>query len=183
MSLVEIFEDKAGVVLDIRYGSEKNFTGEAVYQSQSCLLHEKAMGSLQHAIKLAKNIGLRLCILDGFRPFEAQEMLWNHTPNPKFLSNPKTGTHPHCRGIAVDLTLIDDKENTLDMGTDFDAFTEQSFHGDSSISEIAQQNRYLLLGIMVTAGWKPYMAEWWHYQLPDYEQYPVLYRKDSPVLI
>ena len=42
------------------------------------------------------------------------------------FSDPKKGS-PHTRGVAVDLTLTKN-DIELDMGTDFDDFTEKAFH-------------------------------------------------------
>jgi len=60
------------------------------------------------------------------------------------------------------------------MGTAFDAFEPRSHHGRTDISAEAQRNRMLLMGIMTTAGWDFYRNEWWHYQLFNSREYPVL---------
>jgi len=117
---------------------------------------------------------LRFKIFDAFRPSEAQWALWNFRPDPDFLADPRRGS-PHSRGVAVDLTLIDGATGAeLDMGTGFDAFTTQSYHGDTTVSREAQRNRHILLGVMSAAGWDFYRREWWHYQLFDSRRYPVL---------
>ncbi len=100
-------------------------------------------------------------------------MLWNHTPDPEFLADPRRGS-PHSRGAAVDVSLLDDSGNLLDMGTPFDAFTPLSHHGSAGVSVTAQRNRSLLLGLMTTAGWDFYSKEWWHYQLFDNRRYPLI---------
>jgi D-alanyl-D-alanine dipeptidase len=133
---------------------------------------------LARAITLAAKLGYRLKIFDGFRPTEAAWALWNHTPDPNFLADPRKGS-PHSRGAAVDLTLIegpglDDKARELDMGTAFDAFTPLSFHGNTDISVTAQRNRLILLGLMTAAGWDFYRNEWWHYQLFQPKRFPLL---------
>ena len=125
-------------------------------------------------------MGYRLKIFDAFRPSEAQWALWNHTPDPNFLADPKRGS-PHSMGAAVDLTLIDGSGAELDMGTAFDAFTPLSHHANLAIPPTAQRNRAILLGIMTAAGWDFYRNEWWHYQLfHARERYPVLSDKDCP---
>ena len=78
------------------------------------------------------------------------------------------------RGVAVDLTLSDAGGQPLDMGTAFDAMTERSHHGRTDLTVEQQRNRTLLLGVMSGAGWDHYASEWWHYQLPDPERYPLL---------
>jgi D-alanyl-D-alanine dipeptidase len=76
---------------------------------------------------------------------------------------------------AIDLTLVDASSAELDMGTAFDDFSAQAFHGDLSISSVAQRNRAVLLGLMTSAGWDFFRNEWWHYQLfSPRETYPVL---------
>jgi len=171
--LVEIGEASHGVLLDLRYGTADNFTGHPVYRHPRCWLHRDAEALLARAAELASRQGLKLKIFDAFRPSEAQWTLWNHTPDPEFLADPRRGS-PHSRGVAVDLTLTDGAGRALEMGTAFDAFTALSHHGSVAVSEAAQRNRYLLLGLMTAAGFDFYRNEWWHYQMFDSRRYPVL---------
>ncbi|WP_316975909.1 D-alanyl-D-alanine dipeptidase [Shumkonia mesophila] len=171
--LVEVTPQTHGVLLYLAYATPDNFTGQPVYRRAACYLHADAEKRLRRAAELAAALGYRLKVFDGFRPSEAQWVLWNHTPDPDFLADPRRGS-PHSRGVAVDLTLVDESGRPLDMGTAFDAFTPLSHHGDTEISPEAQRNRFLLLGLMSAAGWAFYGNEWWHYQLPDSRNYPVL---------
>ncbi len=100
--------------------------------------------------------------------------MWNKFQDNNFISNPYSGSIPHCRGIAVDLTLVDENNIELDMGTEFDSFLERSFHGNNKINIKAQYNRILLLGIMTQAGWDFYINEWWHYQLFNPRTYNII---------
>jgi len=161
-----------GVVLALAYATAENFTGKAVYLRARCYFHPDAAALLQNAVQLAARIGYRLKIFDGFRPAEAQQILWDACPDPDFLADPKRGS-PHSRGVAVDLTLLDAAGQALEMGTPFDAFTPLSHHGNGEISVAAQRNRLLLLGLMTDAGWDFYRNEWWHYQMFDARRYPV----------
>lgn len=169
--LVEITEAADGVLLSLAYATKDNFTGEPVYQPDArCFLHPEAARCLRNAITLARLQGLTIKIFDAFRPTEVQWALWAHSPDPDFLADPRRGS-PHSRGVAVDLTLCDAEGNELDMGTDFDAFTPLSHHGNTGVSLEAQLNRYILMGIMTTAGWDFYRNEWWHYQLFNSREY------------
>ncbi len=178
--LIEIKKSEFDVEIDIRYATANNFTGKPIYKKPGCYLHPDAANALQKAIKLAKEIGYRFVIFDAYRPHEVQKALWNHTPDPNFLSHPETGSLPHCRGVAVDLNLIDKNGKELDMGTGFDAFTPLSHHGvTEGISKQAQLNRFVLMGIMTAAGWDFYRNEWWHYQLFKPREYQVISDKDA----
>ena len=94
--------------------------------------------------------------------------------------HPQTGTRPHCRGIAVDLTLLDAYGHELDMGTDFDDFRSLAHHGNDQVSEEAQKNRLILAGVMSVAGFEPIASEWWHYQLPNAAHYSIIEKDEIP---
>jgi D-alanyl-D-alanine dipeptidase len=173
MPLVSIVRPDFDVELDIAYATPRNFTGAPIYRRAAAYLNAEAAEALRRAIALARPLGLRLKIFDAFRPAEAQWKMWNHTPNPAFLADPRRGS-PHSRGAAVDLTLVGSTGAELDMGTPFDAFQTESHHAVTNIPEAAQRNRFLLLGLMTAAGWDFYRNEWWHYQLFDARRFPVL---------
>jgi D-alanyl-D-alanine dipeptidase len=173
LALVEVTADGFGVELDLAYATPRNFTGAAIYRRPICYLHEDAARALAVAVSLAAPLGLKLRIFDGFRPTEAQERLWAHTPDPEFLADPRRGS-PHSRGVAVDLTLVGADGAALDMGTGFDEFTSRSHHASTDVPPGAQRNRLLLLGLMTAAGWDHYRNEWWHYQLFRPRAYPLL---------
>ncbi len=173
MLLVEIAPPAYPVELDIAYATDRNFTGRPIYRRAGCFLNPEAAGLLARAIDLAGRLGYRLKVFDAYRPTEAAWALWNHTPDPRFLADPRRGS-PHSRGAAVDVTLLDGDGQVLDMGTGFDAFTPRSHHGNTEISAAAQRNRMLLLGVMTAAGWDFYRNEWWHYQLFNPRRFPLL---------
>lgn len=158
---------------EIAYATSANFTGRPIYCRPGCYLHPDAAACLETAIRLAGALELRLRIFDAFRPAEAQWRLWDHSPDPDFLADPRRGS-PHSRGVAVDLTLVDARGEALEMGTGFDDFSPRAHHGNRDISARAQQNRHLLLGLMTSAGWDFYRNEWWHYQLFESRRYPLL---------
>lgn len=179
MDLVEITRPVFDVDIALAYATADNFTGKPVYRNPVCYLHRQAAEVLGDAIEAAARIGFRLKIFDAFRPSEAQWVLWNHTPDADFLADPRRGS-PHSRGVAVDLTLVDSAGGMLDMGTEFDAFTPLSHHGSGDISDDAQQNRLVLLGLMTQSGWDFYRNEWWHYQLFDCRQFSLISDGELP---
>jgi D-alanyl-D-alanine dipeptidase len=178
-NLVVIAPPDFDVDVRLAYATEANLTGRPVYRNAECWLHRAAAERLRAAIALARPLGLRLRIFDALRPVEAQWMLWNARPDPEFLADPRRGS-PHSRGVAVDLTLLDDAGRELDMGTEFDAFTPKSHHGRTDVSAAAQRNRLLLIGLMSAAGWDFYRNEWWHYQLFDARRYALVSDADLP---
>ena len=188
MALVEIAPPAFDVETRIVYATAENFTGRAVYRRAGCYLHADAAALLSGAIVLAAELGLRLKVYDAFRPSEAQWLLWEHTPDPDFLADPRRGS-PHSRGVAVDVTLVagapvdgtlvdstlvDSTGRELDMGSPVDGAGALAVHGCTDIPATAQRNRAILLGLMAAAGWDHYRNEWWHYQMFEPRRYPVL---------
>jgi D-alanyl-D-alanine dipeptidase len=172
--LTEISKKDFNVEIDIKYATSENFTSKPVYKSDRCFLHIDAAEKLRKSCEIARKLGYKIKIFDAFRPTEAQQILWDHTPDPNFLAPPDKGS-AHSRGVALDITLTYSSGKELDMGTAFDAFTPLSYHAvTEGISIEAQKNRILLLGIMSSSGWDFYKNEWWHYQLFNAKNYPLI---------
>ncbi|CAM3632508.1 D-alanyl-D-alanine dipeptidase [Parendozoicomonas haliclonae] len=172
-SLVELHPAE-GLELDIKLATPDNFTGETLYGRAAAFLHRDAAKKLEIARMIALKAGFTLHIWDAFRPLEVQQKLWDHTPDPRYVSPTDNGPRSHCRGAAIDLTLIDSDGNELDMGTAFDDFRELAHHNNTEISEEALKNRLTLAGLMHTAGFQCLATEWWHYELPNLDRYAVL---------
>lgn len=171
--LVEVDAHALQVQIDLIYAGADNLAGKVIYQDPRCLLHVDAERCLRMASRLARQAGYRLRIFDAYRPPYAQFLLWEALPNPEYVRDPGLGSH-HSRGVAVDLTLIDADGQPLDMGTGFDDMREPSHQFFSDLSQQVQRNRLMLLGIMLASGFTWIDSEWWHYELPDAEDYPLI---------
>jgi D-alanyl-D-alanine dipeptidase len=172
-SLIEITEDTHNIILELRYATRNNITGARIYNDDRCFIHNDASILLKRSIKLAQDQNLRVKVFDAYRPRSVQEALWAHSPDPNYVTPPEKGS-PHTRGVAIDLTLVDTNGQELDMGTDFDDLSPRAHHGATDISSQVAANRYLLLGIMMSAGWDLFLNEWWHYQMFKAREYPLL---------
>lgn len=177
--LVEILPSTHNVMLELAYATPNNVTGKPLYQKSACYLHKTAEERLKKAISLAAVMGLRFKIFDAFRPLETQYALWNHFQDPNYISHPEKGSIPHCRGVAVDLTLIRADGTELDMGTAFDHFGSESHLTYTDLPTDILTNRMILLGLMTNAGWDHYVNEWWHYQLHDARSYHAFTDRDA----
>lgn len=177
--LVRITPATHNVDIFLAYATKDNITGNPIYQTAECYLHKTAEDHLKKAILLAEKLGLRIKIFDAFRPLEAQKILWDHFQDPNYISNPETGSIPHCRGVAIDLTLINEQGQELDMGTGFDHLGKEAHHGYTDLSTEAIRNRLLLMGLMTTAGWDFFRNEWWHYQLFNARSFTVFTDKEA----
>ena len=179
-NLVLLNDVHSRIVLDLAYAGSNNFTGKPIYRNDACYLHADALEGLLRAVELLRTLNLKIKIWDAFRPLSAQAALYKQMPNPAYVSDPESGPCSHCRGIALDLTITDHYGRELAMGTEFDDFRPLAHHGNDLISVEAQRNRLLLAGVMSVAGFQPLETEWWHYELPDWNNYPIISEAEIP---
>ncbi|GAC1500163.1 MAG: hypothetical protein NVS1B10_03540 [Candidatus Saccharimonadales bacterium] len=65
--------------------------------------------------------------------------------------------------MAVDVTLADQQGNYLDMGTDFDEFSLRAHANYEQLSKDQISNRQLLVDGMISASFRQWPYEWWHF--------------------
>ncbi|MBE8216030.1 MAG: M15 family metallopeptidase [Endozoicomonadaceae bacterium] len=180
VQLIRISPQTHPIYLQLAYAKAHNFTQISHYRDDLdyTYLHPLALIQFEKAMKNAAKLNLTFHIWDAFRPIEVQQSLWQAMPDERYVSHPETGLIPHCRGIALDLTLMDKKHDLLDMGADFDEFSEISHVDCLNMSVAAYQNRLTLIGLMCSVGFICNETEWWHFQLPDSQHYPVIHTDD-----
>jgi zinc D-Ala-D-Ala dipeptidase len=141
--------------------------------------------------------GWRIQIFDAYRPVEVQQFMVDYTfaevvrmrklnltelsdeqrnaiwqevykiwavPSPDPMTPP-----PHSTGAAVDITLVDAKGQTIDMGSAIDELSLRS-HPDyyANSPELPYHYyRQLLHDVMYSAGFRRHLGEWWHFSLGD----------------
>lgn len=171
--LVDLESYIPGIVIDLKYATEDNFTGQVVYDFDCCLLHEAAALQLAEVQAELQTVGLGLKVWDGFRPMAAQWKFWELVPDPRYVSDPAKGGR-HTRGTAVDLTLIDEEGRELAMPSEFDDFSEKAHQDYLGGTEEEASNRDFLRVVMERHGFTGLRTEWWHFDLVGWEEYPPL---------
>ncbi|MEF2144851.1 MAG: M15 family metallopeptidase [Desulfovibrionaceae bacterium] len=177
---IEVVDVIPDIVLDIRYATANNFTGDVVYPCGRCYLRRDVAQRLARAQEVLRPLGLGLKIFDGYRPFRVQERFWELVPDERYVARPKrengviiVGSR-HNLGAAVDVSLVDAAGNDLEMPTDYDDFSDKARPDWDGTSDTAKKNRALLLKVMQDAGFTVYPTEWWHYDAPGWEGYEML---------
>lgn len=153
-----------------------------------CFVRREVFDRLLEASRLLPD-GIRLVILDGWRPFIVQQYLFDTLLNlieharPELddteryafartlVSPPSTDPQapsPHLTGGSVDVTLSDSQGRLLDMGTAFDeanplSWTSALESQPENRFSAARRNRRLLYNAMTAAGFTNLPSEWWHY--------------------
>lgn len=191
--------------INLAYAHDRppNIFGKVYHDDAKLWLHE----DLAKLVCLAAEIcyaktGYSIIIYDGLRTSDAQSEMadadvvkanpqWMQ--EPRLLSPPGAGAHP--RGMAIDMSLIDDQGRLIDMGTEFDYLAaDQSLDKNpahrqyKSLNKTHADNRDILndavkqaaqdLGLTID-----FLAqEWWDFRFKKdvYDQYAPLADSDLP---
>jgi zinc D-Ala-D-Ala dipeptidase len=171
--LVDLRRVAPSIRLDIRYATTQNFTHIQLYSQPRCLLRATVAQQLAKVQMDLTKQGLRLKVYDCYRPLSVQRQMWKLVPDERYVANPANGSR-HNRGAAVDLTLVDRQGHELPMPTTFDDFTERAWRSYAGGSERSRQNSRTLERAMQRRGFAPLPTEWWHFDGPGWENFPVI---------
>lgn len=143
----------------------------------------------QMVCQAAQNLpaGLRLQIVEGYRPIAVQRAMYRHAleqarrrrPDAddkaialeagRYSAPPDAATPPpHLTGGAVDLEIIGSDGARLDFTSPFDLNDMSHTAFDApGISAQARENRDLLKSVLEPTGLTSYADEWWHWSYGD----------------
>jgi zinc D-Ala-D-Ala dipeptidase len=173
--MIEIKTIIANIVYDLRYATKNNFTHTKLYENdKESFLRLPVVKALQNVQSDLYQRGLGLKIFDAYRPYAVTKKMWDLVHDDRYVADPSKGSG-HNRGLAVDLTIINLKNSSeLNMGTNFDNFTDSAHHDFKSLPANILANRKLLKETMEKYGFKALVTEWWHYSWPNDRNYEVL---------
>lgn len=152
------------IYVELRYATENNFTGVKIYDFTDAYLRYGTVKKLANVQKELKEQGYSLKIWDAYRPFEAQQKLWEVYPDPNYVANPANGMKKHNLGGTVDITMVAADGTVISMPTEFDDFSLKADRDYSDIEdEEAVKNVMILQNAMENNGFTGYQGEWWDY--------------------
>lgn len=170
--MVLILDYIPDMVIDLKYATTDNFTGQVIYDDDDAYLRYGTVKKLMQVQDELKKYGYKLLLWDGYRPVAAQYKLWDICPDSTYVANPNNGFSKHSRGNTVDITLLTLDGQPVEMPTGFDDFTKKADRDYGDVSVAAAEHSQMLEDIMEAAGFKGYSGEWWHYS--DNTEYPVV---------
>jgi D-alanyl-D-alanine dipeptidase len=163
-----------GLILDIRYATTHNFTGEQIYKMARAYARKPVAEALKKIQTELKPQGLGIKIFDGYRPYKATVKFYEVYHDTTYVASPYRGSR-HNRGCALDLTLIDLKTGKeLQMPTGYDSFKKEAWPSTPVADPLIRKNRQTLINIMQKHGFKVNGSEWWHYDFIGWKKYEVL---------
>lgn len=188
------------IEINLAYAGPDNFTGQIVpgYFKNIAYLSCEAALKLKAAHDELNSFGLNFKVFDAYRPVQAVLFFYDIWRLQEEASELKQRFYPHLnkndlfnkgyiatqsshsRASTVDLTLIDsNSKKELDMGCEFDFFSEKSHTYFNRLTPEQKRNRLLLKSLLEKYGFINYHKEWWHYKL---EHEPYHHGFDFPVL-
>ncbi len=183
-----------GISLDLRYATLNNFMHQKLYpRIYTTYLRRPAVTALRKVIEELKKQNLSIKIFDAYRPYSVTEKMWEMVKDDRYAADPAKGSG-HNRGVAIDLTLVDQKNKSeLPMGTGFDNFSDTAHNDFTALPAEVLKNRAILKSIMEKYGFINLATEWWHFSLPNTSSFELLdlsfgdlkkfrYRKSSGLL-
>lgn len=152
------------IYVELMYATDNNFTGVRIYDFTDAYLRYGTVKKLAQVQKELKQQGYSLKIWDAYRPFEAQQKLWEVYPDPNYVANPANGMKKHNLGGTVDITMVAADGTVISMPTEFDDFSLKADRDYSDIEdEEAVKNVMILQNAMENNGFTGYQGEWWDY--------------------
>lgn len=172
--LIDLERFVPGLVLDIRYATANNFTGEKIYNSAKAYARKPVAEALKRVQSDLKPQGLGIKIFDAYRPYKATVKFYEIYRDTTYVASPYRGSR-HNRGCALDLTIINLKSGEeLKMPTGYDSFKKEAWPTTPVSDPLIRKNRALLINAMEKHGFRVNSSEWWHYDFIGWKKYEVL---------
>lgn len=183
-------------IIDLMYARKNNMVGRAIYEEvgfgNKAYLHKNVAKCLLSLVPVLKEINCKMRICDAYRPPIAHERLLQIIPKEGFFAATAERSN-HCHGTAVDVCLTDKFGNNLDYPTEVDAYEkkyqkqilagkfddffvhlQKARHDYEGASLRQKKNREFLKNLMETHGFSSINHEWWHYNIHDFANYPLI---------
>ncbi len=163
-----------GIILDIRYATTNNFTGEVIYNLPRAYSRKSVATSLKKAQEEFKKHGVGIKIFDAYRPYKATVKFYEVYRDTTYVASPYRGSR-HNRGCAIDMTIVDLKTGKeITMPTEFDSFKKEAWPTTPVKDPQIKKNRDLIISVMQRNGFKLNSSEWWHFDFVGWQKYEVM---------
>ncbi|MBR1600118.1 MAG: D-alanyl-D-alanine carboxypeptidase family protein [Alphaproteobacteria bacterium] len=183
-------------IIDMMYARENNMTGRPVYMEigygNKAYVHKNVAQKLLSLIPVLEEKQYKMRICDAYRPPIAHQKLLEIIPRAGFFAATPMRSN-HCHGTAVDVCLTDINGNNLDYPTQIDAYEDKyrkqvadgnfdeffvhlkkARHDYTEATDLQIENRDFLKKLMESHGFSSIEHEWWHYNISDFANYPMV---------
>lgn len=163
-----------GIILDIRYATANNFTGEVIYNLPRAYARKPVAEALKKAQEEFSKHGVGIKVYDAYRPYSATVKFYEVYRDTTYVASPYKGSR-HNRGCAIDMTLVDLKTGEeLKMPTEYDSFKKEAWPTAPVKDPLIKKNRDLIIAVMHKHGFKVNASEWWHFDFNGWQRFEVM---------
>lgn len=184
-------------IIEMMYAAKANMMQTAVYEQigfgNRAFVCRELWKKLQKLIPILQKRRQKLKICDAFRPPLAHQMMLEIIPMPGFFAV-SSERSLHCHAAAIDCCLCDATGAELRYPTKVDAYTPEyarqvcqggvtafqkhllKARHDYDNPDMGEEikNRNDLRQLMESIGLEPIAHEWWHYNLPQGKDLPIV---------
>ena len=172
--LVDLEKHIPGLLLDIRYATNNNFTGEVIYNLPKAYARKPVADALKKAQADFRELGFGIKVFDAYRPYKATVKFYEVYKDTTYVASPYRGSR-HNRGCAVDITLVNmSTGEELKMPTGYDSFKKEAWPSTPMSDPEIRKNRQTLIDVMKRHGFRVNSSEWWHFDFIGWSKYEIL---------
>ncbi len=174
--LVDVQTLDPTILADQKWATSATLVGRPLYRAPRLLLQRPVAEAIVRIHQKLVPQGFRLKLYDAYRPLWVTQLLYRLAPEASkqgFLASPTLGSR-HNRGAAVDCTIVDSRGRELDMPSHYLCFDARAHRRTSGLEPRVLNNLQFLTRVMASEGFTPIGEEWWHYDAPNWQRYPVL---------
>ena len=173
------------------YNSDTNIMGENLFKKfnlpQHAVMRKELAEKLYSLVPVLEHFRLKILLKDVLRFYEVQQYLYEHwkekTGQEPGESLAKVENSPHARGIAFDCVLTDENDVVIPLPSSSIRIRPEQRKPDYVFENTPEEkqkerNRNFLRHLMLCAGISPINKEWFHFQLPNMQHYPLVSADD-----
>ncbi|MGZ6329854.1 MAG: M15 family metallopeptidase [Parachlamydiaceae bacterium] len=174
--LVELRMINPRIRIEMRYATDFNVLGHAIYPFSGCFLVREVAEKLSRVQEELERKGYGLKVYDAYRPCATKTLLSPKANLPEITTEMYfvTDFHGHHRGTAVDVGLVCLSDGNLEMPTDFNVYNERTSRSCQVWPPHVYHNIQILESTMKRFGFIPSQGEWWHFDYYTFRCYPML---------
>lgn len=173
--LVDLETLEPGLLLDLRYATDRNFLGAVFYDTPRALLQRPVADAVVRVHRRLAAAGYGLTVFDAYRPWFVTRAFWDLTPPAmRWMVADPANSSKHNRGAAIDVTLHDRRTGLpVRMPSTFDEPTPRAYAFYPGGTTRQRWHRALLRSAMEAEGFLLNPFEWWHFDHPEWRAYRI----------
>ena len=172
--LVDIQAFNPHVLVDMRYATQHNPLGKAIYPSHKIYIDGYVATRLGRVQRELAREGLGLIIYEGYRPPSVQAILDAHREKHSHHCYQFDDSGHYRKALGVDVSIYYSDCQLLELPTPWGEDGARAYQDYPYLPAHVYHNRMILEKYMKRHGFVPMRERWWHFDLKGWEMAPDL---------